>query len=124
MTKLKSQYARATAEWKGKTPDTAPPLQVQLRVLTRQGGACAITGVKFAPGDKKRLDHKTPIIDGGKNWREQFAVDSRGRAQGQDRQGSDGPQGGPQAGQDPCWHQSATRTPAPEPQRFGAEATP
>ena len=66
--KLKSQFARATSEWKGKTPDTVAPLQVQMRVLTRQGGACAITGVKFAPGDKKRLDHKTPIIDGGKNW--------------------------------------------------------
>lgn len=60
--------ARALPEWKGKTPDTRPPSNVQLRILARQGGKCAITGHKFRTGDKKRLDHVIPVIDGGKNW--------------------------------------------------------
>jgi 5-methylcytosine-specific restriction endonuclease McrA len=58
---------RRKAEWFGKTPDTRPPLQVQLRVLERQGGKCALSGVKFQPGDKRRCDHKRPLEDGGLN---------------------------------------------------------
>lgn len=59
--------ARALPEWQGKTPSTRPPLQVQLRILARQGGKCAITGHRFAPGDQKRLDHTIPAADGGPN---------------------------------------------------------
>lgn len=59
--------ARSVPEWRGKTPDTRPPLQVQLRILERQGGKCAITGHKFRPGDKKRLDHRIPAADQGEN---------------------------------------------------------
>jgi 5-methylcytosine-specific restriction endonuclease McrA len=56
---------RKIAPWAGKTDDDKIPLQVQLRVLLRQGGKCALTGHKFAPGDEKRLDHKIPLADGG-----------------------------------------------------------
>jgi 5-methylcytosine-specific restriction enzyme A len=59
--------ARAVAEWIGKTPDTPVPARVQLRILERQGGKCAITGRKFRVGDKKRLDHIIPAADGGAN---------------------------------------------------------
>lgn len=54
---------RAVKEWVGKTPDTPAPDRVRMRVWERQKGACAITGVKIRPGDKKRLDHKTPVAD-------------------------------------------------------------
>jgi hypothetical protein len=68
MAKLASgTTARSGFEWVGATPDTPAPPRVQLRVLERQGGRCAITGHKFRPGDKKRLDHIKPVIDGGAN---------------------------------------------------------
>ena len=69
MAKLASgTTARAIPEWKGKTPDAKVPSTVQLRILERQKGRCALTDHKFRPGDQKRLDHKIPVIDGGKNW--------------------------------------------------------
>jgi 5-methylcytosine-specific restriction protein A len=68
VTKLKNPIGRSTEEWIGKTADTwPPPLTVQLRVLMRQDGKCAITGHKFAPGDAKQLDHIIPVRDGGEN---------------------------------------------------------
>jgi 5-methylcytosine-specific restriction enzyme A len=59
--------ARAVKEWIGKTPDAKVPDHVQLRVFERQKGECALTGHKFRPGDKKRLDHVLAVADGGKN---------------------------------------------------------
>ena len=60
--------ARSVSEWIGRTPDTWPPPEtVQLRILARQGGKCAITGHKFAPGDRKQLDHIIELADGGQN---------------------------------------------------------
>jgi 5-methylcytosine-specific restriction enzyme A len=59
--------ARALPEWIGKSPDTPVPDRVQLRILERQHGKCAITGHKFRVGDKKSLDHKIPAADGGEN---------------------------------------------------------
>ena len=56
---------RKLAPWIGKTDDDKVPLQVQLRILIKQGGRCAITGHKFMPGDSKRLDHIIPLADGG-----------------------------------------------------------
>ena len=56
---------RRTSPWVGATDDAKIPLQVQLRILGKQGGRCAITGHKFMPGDRKHLDHKIPLADGG-----------------------------------------------------------
>jgi 5-methylcytosine-specific restriction enzyme A len=56
---------RKTPPWIGTTDDAKVPLQVQLRVLVKQKGRCAITGHKFTPGDAKRLDHIIPLADGG-----------------------------------------------------------
>jgi 5-methylcytosine-specific restriction enzyme A len=68
MAKLPSgTTARSGFEWVGETPDTPAPGRVRLRILERQGGRCALTGHKFRPGDKKRLDHLKPVIDGGLN---------------------------------------------------------
>ncbi len=56
---------RKVPAWIGTTDDAKIPLQVQLRVLVKQHGRCAVTGHKFTPGDAKRLDHIVPIADGG-----------------------------------------------------------
>jgi 5-methylcytosine-specific restriction enzyme A len=56
---------RKIPAWVGTTDDAKVPLQVQLRILVKQGARCAITGHKFAPGDAKRLDHIVPLADGG-----------------------------------------------------------
>ena len=56
---------RKIPPWVGTTDDAKIPLQVQLRVLVKQHGRCAVTGHKFTPGDAKRLDHIVPIADGG-----------------------------------------------------------
>jgi 5-methylcytosine-specific restriction endonuclease McrA len=56
---------RKVSPWVGTTDDAKIPLQVQLRVLVRQHGRCAVTGHKFTPGDAKRLDHIKPLADGG-----------------------------------------------------------
>jgi 5-methylcytosine-specific restriction endonuclease McrA len=56
---------RKIPPWVGTTDDAKIPLQVQLRILQKQGGRCAITGHKFVPGNEKHLDHKIPIADGG-----------------------------------------------------------
>jgi 5-methylcytosine-specific restriction endonuclease McrA len=68
-TKLPSgTTARSVKEWVGKSPDDwPPPPRVQLRILERQRGKCAITGSKFVVGDKKQMDHKIPQADGGEN---------------------------------------------------------
>ena len=58
---------RKTSPWVGTTDDAKIPLQVQLRILGKQGGRCAITGHKFVPGDKKHLDHRIPLADGGRH---------------------------------------------------------
>jgi 5-methylcytosine-specific restriction enzyme A len=58
-------HVRKVPAWQGKTDDVRVPLQVQLRILVRQHGRCAISGHKFTPGDAKRLDHIVPLADGG-----------------------------------------------------------
>jgi 5-methylcytosine-specific restriction endonuclease McrA len=59
------ETARSGFEWIGATPDAKVPPRVQLRILDRQAGKCAITGRKFRVGDPKRLDHIKPLADGG-----------------------------------------------------------
>ena len=56
---------RKIPPWVGTTDDAKIPLQVQLRILVKQHGRCAVTGHKFTPGDAKRLDHIKPLADGG-----------------------------------------------------------
>lgn len=73
---------RKIAPWVGRTDDAKIPLQVQLRILVKQKGRCAITGHKFTPGDAKRLDHIKPIADGGLHGEEnlQWIIDVEHKA--------------------------------------------
>ena len=58
---------RTVTEWVGKTDDSKIPDRAKDRIVERQGGLCAISGVKFGPGIKPQFDHKTPLWLGGKH---------------------------------------------------------
>lgn len=58
---------RRVEEWQGRTPDTRPPKAVLDRLFLRQGGRCALSGVKIRPGDTTHADHIVPLKDGGAN---------------------------------------------------------
>lgn len=57
---------RKTPEWIGKTPDTAIPPRVQLRLLDKHNARCALTGVKLRPGHID-FDHIIALANGGEN---------------------------------------------------------
>lgn len=59
--------ARTVAEWIGKTPDSAIPPRVRLRVFERFDGICQLTQCKIRPGDKWECDHIKPLKDGGEH---------------------------------------------------------
>lgn len=58
---------RTVELWQGATPDAAIPARVRLRVFERHGGVCALTGRKIMPGDAWDLDHRVPLILGGRH---------------------------------------------------------
>ena len=59
--------AREVLEWVGKTPDSAIPTRVRLRVFERCSGVCHISGIKIRPGDKWDMDHVLSLVNGGEN---------------------------------------------------------
>lgn len=48
---------RSVPEWIGKTPDTAIPEHVKLRIWDREGGRCYLTGRKIMPGEPYDFEH-------------------------------------------------------------------
>jgi len=58
---------REVDEWVGKTPDTAIPIRVKLRVLAKFNGKCAETKTKIRAGDEWDCDHIKPLWAGGEN---------------------------------------------------------
>ena len=64
----KTGMSRSTAEWIGKTDDSAIPPRVRLRVFERAGGRCqGECGRILTPADKWQADHVTALINGGAN---------------------------------------------------------
>lgn len=59
--------ARTVDEWIGKTDDSKIPGSVKQRIVDRQGGCCALTGIVFGPGNKPEFDHKVALWLGGKH---------------------------------------------------------
>jgi len=59
--------ARDRPEWIGKTPDTAPPARVRVRVFDAYGGRCYLSKRKIMPGDTWELDHVKALVNGGEN---------------------------------------------------------
>ena len=58
---------REVPEWIGKTPDTAAPPRVRLRIFERCGGVCHLTQRRIQPGEKWELDHIVALVNGGEN---------------------------------------------------------
>lgn len=65
--KLAVEGGRSVPEWIGKTPDSAIPPRVRLRVFEAHGGKCYLSGIKIRPGDAWECDHVIAIINGGEN---------------------------------------------------------
>lgn len=59
--------SRTVETWVGSTDDAAIPTRVRLRVFERHGGVCALSGRKIMPGDPWDLDHRVPLILGGRH---------------------------------------------------------
>lgn len=59
--------ARSVAPWIGKTPDTAIPTRVRLRVWEREEGKCHRCCRKIPVGDAWIIEHRHAIILGGAN---------------------------------------------------------
>lgn len=57
---------RSVDEWVGRTPDAKIPDRVIVRIFERQGGKCAITGVRLRPGHYQ-ADHVIPLAAGGRH---------------------------------------------------------
>ena len=58
---------RSVPEWIGKTPDSAVPAHVRIRIFERTSGLCHITKRKIRAGEKWQLDHIIPLADGGEH---------------------------------------------------------
>lgn len=58
---------RSVKEWIGKTPDSAIPPRVKLRVFEAHGGICYLSGRKIRPGDEWDCDHIQALCNGGEN---------------------------------------------------------
>jgi len=78
--RLPNPTARSTPEWVGRTPDSMPPMSVILRILVRQDGKCAISGLKIRDVKRSKVtpDHITPLADGGKNVESNIQIVLRG----------------------------------------------
>lgn len=58
---------RTVPEWRGKTPDSAIPPRVRVRVFEAHGGRCAGCTRKIGPADKWDCDHIQALANGGQN---------------------------------------------------------
>ena len=58
---------RSVPEWIGKTPDTAIPPRVQLRVFDSAKGRCANCTRKIGAADPWQCDHIQALVNGGQN---------------------------------------------------------
>lgn len=59
---------RTVPAWQGKSPDTAIPPRVRLRVIERQDTRCAHCGRKLGvAGERIDIDHITALANGGEH---------------------------------------------------------
>jgi 5-methylcytosine-specific restriction protein A len=59
--------ARTVEEWIGKTPDTAIPPRVRVRVFDSKSGHCHKCHRKIRAGEKWTCEHLIALINGGEN---------------------------------------------------------
>ena len=65
---------RSVAEWIGRTPDTAAPPRVRVRVFDREGGKCHHCTRKIPVGEQWTLEHVKALVNGGENRERNLAV--------------------------------------------------
>ncbi len=58
---------RSVPEWVGRTPDSAIPPRVKLRVFERHEGRCYLTGRKIRPGEAWEIEHIIALCNGGEH---------------------------------------------------------
>lgn len=58
---------RQVDEWCGATDDAKIPDRVKLRIWTREGGRCSLTGRKIMPGDAYEFEHRIALCNGGRH---------------------------------------------------------
>lgn len=66
--------SRSVPEWIGKTPDTAVPPRVRLRVFERCHGRCGQCSRKIASGEAWTCEHIIALINGGENRERNLGV--------------------------------------------------
>lgn len=59
--------SRSVTEWIGRTDNSMPTDACKLRIVDRQAGKCALTGIEFTPANKPEFDHIVPLWLGGEN---------------------------------------------------------
>lgn len=73
---------RARPEWIGKTPDSAIPNAVRLRVFAAYDGRCWLSGRKIGPSDAWDMDHKIALCNGGEHRESNLAPALRDKHRG------------------------------------------
>lgn len=66
--------ARSVPLWHGKTPDTAIPDRVRVRVFERAEGRCHRCRRKINAGDKWTCEHLVALVNGGLNAESNLGV--------------------------------------------------
>lgn len=70
---------RSTDEWIGKNDDSQIPPRVRLRVFTRHGGICHLSGRKIRAADAWDCDHVVALANGGQHRESNLAPALRGK---------------------------------------------
>lgn len=65
---------RSVPEWRGRTPDTAIPPRVRLRVFEACGGRCHRCQRKLGPADTWSIEHMIALANGGEHREANFAI--------------------------------------------------
>lgn len=58
---------RSVPEWIGKTPDSAIPPRVRLRVFETHGGYCHLAKRRIQAGEPWDCDHVVALVNGGEH---------------------------------------------------------
>ncbi|MDO9381872.1 MAG: HNH endonuclease [Hyphomicrobiaceae bacterium] len=74
--RLIPQDTRSVPEWIGRSPDSAIPPRVKLRIIERYGRRCYLTGDVLVPGQIE-FEHVIAIVNGGTNRESNIAPANR-----------------------------------------------
>lgn len=70
---------RSVNEWQGATDDAKIPDRVKVRIWTREGGRCSLTGRKIMPGEPFDYEHRIALCNGGRHAESNIVLVLRGK---------------------------------------------